>query len=80
VETGSGSGKCGASKEAATPPVATLPVLPEEMVLAIAAYCEQAAIPDGEVVLHFFPFGGVAKSVELIAELVGGAWPVSNST
>jgi hypothetical protein len=48
---------------------------PEELVLAIAAYCERAAVPAGEVVLHFFPFGGVSRSTQLIQELRHGTWP-----
>jgi 5,10-methylenetetrahydrofolate reductase len=86
ADTGDNKGAGSGSSEVATtnqpvpsPSTAAVPVLPEEIVLALAAYCEQAAIPDGEVVLHFFPFGGVAKCTQLITDLAGGAWPIVDS-
>ena len=48
---------------------------PEELVLALAAYCEQAAVPEGEVCVHVLPFGGVAQSLEMLGRLRRGDWP-----
>ena len=55
------------------------PVWPEELVLALAAYCEQAVTAPGEIVLHVFPFGGVRAGVEMVAQLSDGRWPSSES-
>ena len=48
---------------------------PEAAVLALAAYCEQACVPEGEVFLHVLPFGGVPQSVDMLARLRRGDWP-----
>lgn len=60
-------------------------VRPKEIVLALAAYCAQAAVAPGEVRLHWFPFGGsvkdpfggVLKTAEVIHELCDGTWPTA---
>merc|ERR1719414_908380 len=49
-------------------------VWPDELVLALAAYCEREGLADGEVMLHFFPFGGLARTFELISQLQAGSW------
>ena len=54
-------------------------VWPEEMVLALAAYCEQASVPVGEVIVHAFPFGGVRPAVEMLGKLRSGDWPTSST-
>eukprot|EP01043_Picozoa_sp_COSAG02_P043909 COSAG02_NODE_3866_length_6121_cov_318.011956_2_plen_482_part_00 len=54
-------------------------VWPEELVLALAAYCEQACVPEGEVTVHVFPFGGVRQSVEMLRRLRTGDWPSSST-
>merc|ERR1712157_254006 len=46
---------------------------PDELVLSIAAYCELLDIPAGEVVLHFYPFGGLAPTIELISGIQAGS-------
>lgn len=50
-------------------------VLPEELVLALAAYVEREQLPEGEVVLHLYPFGGVDRSLQLLRDMAEGAWP-----
>jgi len=50
-------------------------VWPEELVLALAAYCERDGVTAGEVALHFFPFGGLPKTLELTSSLSDGSWP-----
>eukprot|EP01046_Picozoa_sp_COSAG06_P035437 COSAG06_NODE_3811_length_4884_cov_11.896134_1_plen_76_part_00 len=55
-------------------------VWPEELVLALAAYCEQAYVPEGEVVVHVFPFGGVRQSAEMLGRLRKGDWPSASSS
>ncbi len=54
-------------------------VYPEELVLALGAYCEQACVPEGEVIVHVFPFGGVRQSVEMLERLRSGDWPSSSA-
>lgn len=58
-------------KQAGEPEV----IWPEEMVLALAAFCERERLPEGEVVLHFYPFGGMARTFELTSMLKEGTWP-----
>jgi hypothetical protein len=50
-------------------------VWPEELVLALAAYAEREALKEGELVCHFYPFGGVAHGLQLLADLASGTWP-----
>lgn len=50
-------------------------VLPEELVQALAAYCEEEQLGADEVALHFFPFGGLAETLRLAAGLRNGTWP-----
>lgn len=59
--------------------VVEVEVWPEELVLALAAYCEQACVPEGEVIVHVFPFGGVKQSVEMLGRLRTGDWPSSST-
>lgn len=48
---------------------------PDEVVLAVAAYCERERVLPGEVALHVFPFGGLRRAMDLLAALRGGSWP-----
>lgn len=50
-------------------------VWPEELVLALAGYCDREQVPLGEVVLHVFPFGGLQLAFELTTKLSEGTWP-----
>lgn len=50
-------------------------VWPEELVTTIAAYCHHENVPAGEVMFHVFPFGGLAKTLELVSMLQDGSWP-----
>jgi len=50
-------------------------VLPEEVVLALAAYAEREGLEEDVVVLHLYPFGGVEKAIRMLQDLVAGAWP-----
>ena len=54
----------------------TASTCPDEAVLAIAEFAERENLTPDELVLHFFPFGGVAKTAELIEQMLGGAWPI----
>lgn len=65
VFVGGGEGKPQSSEE----------VLPEELVQALAAYCEEEQLGADEVALHFFPFGGLAGTLHLAARLRNGTWP-----
>eukprot|EP00930_Biecheleria_cincta_P066210 TRINITY_DN5226_c0_g1_i2.p1 TRINITY_DN5226_c0_g1~~TRINITY_DN5226_c0_g1_i2.p1 ORF type:complete len:215 (+),score=36.52 TRINITY_DN5226_c0_g1_i2:33-677(+) len=51
-------------------------VWPEDSVLSLAAYCEHENVVPGDVSLHFFPFGGLAKTFELTSQLSKGTWPL----
>ena len=45
-------------------------VYPTEQLLALAAYCEtHSDIPEGQICLHFYPFGGVPVTLDLIRRL-----------
>ena len=55
-------------------------VWPEELVLALAHYCEKVHAAPGEIVLHVFPFGGARQGVDMIEQLRKGAWPSSETT
>lgn len=70
---------CSTSKQNVQQP-AEVEVWPEELVLALAAYCEQANVPQGEVIVHVFPFGGVRQSMEMVGRLRSGEWPSASST
>lgn len=48
---------------------------PEELALAIAAYCEREQTAAGEVVLHWFPFGGWERCLALVGQMRDGTWP-----
>lgn len=50
-------------------------VWPEDLVLSLAAYCEHEHVAPGDVSLHFFPFGGLAKTFDLTSQLSKGTWP-----
>jgi len=50
-------------------------VWPEELVLALAGYCDREKVAPGEVVLHLFPFGGLPLTFELTRKLRDGTWP-----
>lgn len=67
--------KAEVSAEGAAKQGASAIVWPDELVLALAAYCEREGLADGEVMLHFFPFGGLARTFELISQLQAGSWP-----
>lgn len=54
-------------------------VLPCEAIMALASYCQTNEVPAGEVKVHFFPFGGVAKTTKLMADLATGRWPIVDS-
>lgn len=49
---------------------------PQELILALAAFCERERVPRGEVALHFFPFGGLPRTLQLTASLRKGTWPL----
>merc|ERR1712046_463344 len=51
-------------------------VLPGEAVMALASYCLKNEVPAGQVKVHFFPFGGVAKTTKLMGDLATGKWPI----
>ena len=70
----------GTPTPAAAAAVEEAEVWPEELVLALAAYCEQAYVPEGEVVVHVFPFGGVRQSAEMLGRLRRGDWPSASSS
>jgi hypothetical protein len=55
-------------------------VWPEELVLALAAYCEQSQSLPGEIVLHVYPFGGVRDSTEMLKRLSAGTWPSAETS
>lgn len=60
----------------AVPTLADEPLVrPEELVLALAAYAERESLAAGELVLHFYPFGGVSPGLQLMHELASGEWP-----
>lgn len=48
---------------------------PEDTILSIVAYCEHSGVQSDEVMLHIFPFGGLSRTCDLIAQLQGGTWP-----
>ena len=50
-------------------------VEPLELVEALAAYAEDEQLLEDELVLHFFPFGGVERAVKLMAAMRAGTWP-----
>lgn len=50
-------------------------VLPDELVQTLAAYCEEEQLGANEVALHFYPFGGLAATLNLAAGLRNGTWP-----
>ena len=49
--------------------------MPDELALALAAYCEREQTDPGEIVLHWFPFGGWERCVALMGRMRDGAWP-----
>ena len=76
-----------AQPPAAQPPAAAIPstseaagapavVEPEELCLALAAYCERERLGAGEVVLHLYPFGGVESGLRMLQRMADGVWPV----
>lgn len=56
-------------------PAETVVVWPEELVITLATFCDRENTSPGEVTLHFFPFGGLAKTFDLISKLQDGSWP-----
>ena len=50
-------------------------VWPTELVLALAEYCELNSVPEGEVRLHVYPFGGLDSAQQLASGLMSGSWP-----
>jgi len=48
---------------------------PDEIALALAAYCAREKTAPGEIVLHWFPFGGWEKCLSLIGDMRDGSWP-----
>lgn len=69
----SGSGAVGGEVAALAKPEV---VWPEELVLALAAFCASECIDEHELVLHFYPFGGLARTFELTSSLRDGTWPI----
>eukprot|EP00927_Polykrikos_kofoidii_P064165 TRINITY_DN59220_c0_g1_i1.p1 TRINITY_DN59220_c0_g1~~TRINITY_DN59220_c0_g1_i1.p1 ORF type:complete len:389 (-),score=46.39 TRINITY_DN59220_c0_g1_i1:65-1231(-) len=54
--------------------------LPDMLVSAVAAHCEHAPPRTNEDVgLHFFPFGGVDRTLEYVSSLRSGEWPCNLS-
>jgi hypothetical protein len=60
-------------------------VWPEELVYALARYCEEHSDSDdsdehgsgggSSIRLHVFPFGGLPKALAMIHDLTEGRWP-----
>ena len=44
-------------------------VEPEELCLALAAFCEQEQLGDSEVRLHLYPFGGVESGLRMLQRM-----------
>lgn len=49
-------------------------VKPHELLLALASFCETKSVPENEIAVHFFPFGGLATALELTSELRTGSF------
>ncbi|CAE8583237.1 unnamed protein product [Polarella glacialis] len=54
-------------------------VSPEDILLSLAAHCEQEGIPSGEITALIFPFGGLPHSLEMAGGLRNGSWPPQRS-
>ena len=69
-----------AEKPTKTPAAKPKPPLeivePTELVEALANYCEDEGLGDDDVVLHMYPFGGLTRTLRLMAGLRDGTWPV----
>lgn len=51
-------------------------VKPGELLLVLATFCQAKSVPDEEVAIHFFPFGGLPTMLELTSALRAGDWPM----
>lgn len=48
---------------------------PRELLLALASFCEAKSVPETEIMIHFFPFGGLPSALELTSALRSGSFP-----
>uniref|UniRef100_A0A7S3JT31 Methylenetetrahydrofolate reductase (NAD(P)H) n=1 Tax=Aureoumbra lagunensis TaxID=44058 RepID=A0A7S3JT31_9STRA len=51
--------------------------LPTDQILALAHYCDRTNVRPDEVALHFYPFGCISSTLQLIADLREGKLPNS---
>jgi 5,10-methylenetetrahydrofolate reductase len=50
-------------------------IWPDEIVLEIAKFCVEENVPEEQIGLHIYPFGGFDRAVDMTKALADGTWP-----